>query len=176
VAGKDALLLPRLPGHSLRELLQGSPGVARESGLALKLAVLELARLHGCWTPHPGDGRVHPFSHADATVRNVLVDREREQAAWIDFETVHSHSLPAPVRQADDLLTLLCSAAAVIEPPELPCLCQTLLGSYGSSLVGNTMLDLMQSWDACPVARRLAIPDLDDHQWRSLCEAASRPR
>jgi hypothetical protein len=170
--GTRALLLPRLPGRSLLDLLRRDPGVSGQGRLGLKLAATELARIHACWTPHPLGGGLQQFSHADATIRNVLVDGERQEAAWIDFETTHSHSLPAQIRHADDLLTLLGSAAAVIEPAELPGLCETLLSSYGSTPVWNAMTDLVRSWEARPAARRLGFPHLEDRRWQALCAAA----
>ena len=143
--------------------------------MGLALAAIELARLHACRTPHPLGGAGQQFSHADATIRNVLVEVERRQAAWIDFETAHTPGLPAPVRHADDLLTLLSTAAAIIEPAELPALCQTVLSHYGSSVVTGAMRDLAQSWDARPLARRLAFPELEDERWLPLVGAITAP-
>jgi hypothetical protein len=170
--GNRALLLPRLPGRNLRYLLQRDPGMSGQGRLGLKLAATELARIHACWTPHPLGGGFQPFSHADATTRNVLVNEERQEAAWIDFETTHSCSLPAQIRHADDLLTLLGSAAAVIQSAEMPELCAILFSSYGSTLVWNAMTDLVHSWEARPTARRLCFPDLEDRRWHGMCAAA----
>jgi hypothetical protein len=173
-SGKRALLLPRLPGRNLLDLLQRDPSLSGEGRMGLELAASELARLHACRTPRPLGGGRRQFSHADATIRNALVDVERRQAVWIDFETAHTHGLPAQVRHADDLLTLLSTAAAIIQPAELPALCQTVLSNYGSSVVAGAMWDLVQSWDARPLARRLAFPDLEDGRWHALCEDTAR--
>jgi len=172
VAAGDALLLPRLPGRSLLSLLEESQPLNDESELGLSLAVFELARLHARWTPHPWDGKLQRFSHADATVGNVLVDLERECVHWIDFETTHEPSLPAPVRHADDLLTLLCSAAVAVETESLPRLCQILLQGYSSRPVAEAMLKLIDSWEKSPAARQLAFPGLKGPRWSLLCQAA----
>ena len=171
--GKRALLLPRLPGRNLLDLLQRDPCLSGEGRMGLELAAIELARLHACRTPHPLGGGRRPFSHADATIRNVLVAVDRRQAVWIDFETAHTQAVPAQVRHADDLLTLLSTAAAIIEPAALPALRQTVLSHYGSSSVTGPMWDLAQAWDARPLARRLAFPDLDEGRWLALCEGTA---
>ncbi len=175
-AGKRALLLPCLPGRNLLDLLQRDPGLSGEGRMGLELAALELARLHACRTPNPLGGGRREFSHADATIRNALVDVEGRQAVWIDFETAHPQALPAHVRHADDLLTLLSTAAAIIEPAELPALCQTVLSHYGSSLVTGAMRNLAQSWDARPLARRLAFPELEDGKWQALGQRRATPQ
>jgi hypothetical protein len=170
-AAKNTLLLPRLPGRSLLYWLERNGRLTSESKLAVSLAVVELARLHNCLTPHPWHGELQLFSHADATIENVLIDIEGKRARWIDFETTHEPSLSAVVRHADDLLTLLCGAAAAIEPGELPELCKMVLCSYESRPVTNAMLNLIQSWAKRPAARQLAIPLLKHYQWRILCQA-----
>jgi hypothetical protein len=173
-SGKRALLLPRLPGRNLLDLLQRDPCLGGEGRMGLELAAIELARLHACRTPHPLGGGRRQFSHADATIRNVLVDVEHRRAVWIDFETAHTQTVPAQVRHADDLVTLLSTAAAIIEPAALPAMCQAVLSHYANSSVMVALRDLAQSWDARPLARRLAFPDLDDGRWHALCEDSVR--
>jgi hypothetical protein len=169
---RGALLLPRLPGRTLSGMLQESGGITGRVELGLHLTVVELARLHACWTPHPWDGGLQRFSHADATIDNVLIDADRKQAHWIDFDTTHSPSLPAAARHADDLLTLLCGAATMLAPEHWPRLCQILLRSYQSKPVAAAMMDLIRHWDRHPAARRLAIPGFGDPQWQLLRQAA----
>ena len=157
----DALLLPRLPGHSLLSVLEENQTLNDESELGLSLAALELARLHSQWTPHPWEQQLQRFSHADATVENVLVDLENQCAHWIDFETTHEPSLPAPVRHADDLLTLLCSAAAAIETEAFPRLCEILLQGYSSTPVAGELLKLIDSWDNSPTGPAARLPGFE---------------
>jgi hypothetical protein len=172
VTAGDALLVPRLPGRSLLSLLKEGHPLTDESELGVTLAVVELARLHTRWTPHPWDRKLQRFSHADATAGNVLVDLERQTAHWIDFETTHEPSLPAPLRHADDLLTLLSSAAAVVETEALLRLCQILLRSYSSRPVIEAMLKLIESWQKSPAARQFAFPGLKGPRWGLLCQSA----
>src|SRR5438874_13811779 len=47
------------------------------------------------------------WSHGDASMTNVIYDEKTKQARLIDFEIRHEKSLPAPSRQADDLLVFL---------------------------------------------------------------------
>ena len=168
--GQGALLLPHFPGRSLLALLQHDPCLGGEARSGLELAAVELARLHGHRVLDPLSGGHTQFSHADATVRNVLVDLERRQAAWIDFETAPAPGASVPVRHAGDLLTLLSTAAAIIEPAKMDALCQTVLGHYGSAVATSASSDLMQFWTARPSARRLAFPYLDEGRWHALAE------
>jgi hypothetical protein len=169
---KRALLLPRLPGHTLQRILQTDPELSGEGRTACHLAASALSQVHGWQTLHPLSGRLQKFSHADATARNVLVSLECQKAVWFDFETVHVDSLSETERHADDLLTLLCSAAATSTPQNLPVLCETILCSYDCGGVQQTMLELFDSWDRRVIARPLAIPEFEDVRWRGLCQAA----
>ena len=165
---RGMLLLPRLPGRPLSCLLQESRGFTQVLERGLRLAVTELARLHGCWTPHPWHGGLQRFSHADATIRNVLIDADREQAHWIDFDTTHPAGLAPSVRHADDLLTLICGTAATLPPADYPRLCEVVVRDYRSRPVTEALENLLRRWDQHPVARRLALPSLEDHEWRRL--------
>ena len=169
--GRRGLLLPCWPGRTLLDLLEQDPCLSGEGRTGLALAAVELARLHACPTPHPWGGGRRLFSHADATIRNVLVEVEHRRAVWIDFETAHGQAWPAPVRHADDLWTLLSTAAAIIEPTALPALCQTVLFHYGNRVVTGALADLAQSWNARPFARRLVLPDLEEGTWQALRSA-----
>jgi len=167
----SALLLPRVPGHTLGAMLRKKDHQGGRLELALSLAVAELARLHTCWTPHPWHGRLQLFSHADASIENVLVDAAQRCARWIDFETTHEPTLPAATRHADDLLTLLCEVVAVVEPEQLRHLFPVLLRSYPSRPVTEAMFDLIDLWEKHPVARKVAIPVLTDDHWQLLRNA-----
>lgn len=72
---------------------------------AISIAMRELTDAHAVSV----EGR--PFTHADATVRNVIVDLDRHIGHWIDFETQHTENAPLAWRRADDLRALVESAA-----------------------------------------------------------------
>jgi len=78
IAADGALMLPRLPGHTLAALLE-DPAISNAARQrAIELAVLALSDLHA-----------RGFTHADAMAENAMVDLEAGVARWFDFETVH---------------------------------------------------------------------------------------
>jgi hypothetical protein len=90
------LLLPRLPGRTLAELLE-DPTLGDEARTrAVDLAVRALVDLHESG-----------FTHGDAMAENVLVDLDHSAAHWFDFETVHDQGRPLTWRRADDLRALV---------------------------------------------------------------------
>ncbi len=96
--GGGRLWLPRLPGERLDHAV-----AARDRPAALALARAALAKLtilHDTL----------PFSHADATAKNALVDAHGA-VRFFDFETVHPSAFSSRARLADDLATLAGSLA-----------------------------------------------------------------
>ena len=174
-----AILLPNMPGCTLRRMLCQSPQLNFQNEMAISLAATELARLHACHTPHPCNGRPMPFSHADATIDNVLIDLEQHTACWIDFETAHPPWLAPVVRHADDLLTMLYNSAAMLPDSALRRLCNLVLLSYGSPAVTEAMIKTIQFWHRRPTARGLAFPWLNNRRWTffhdAVAAAAVRP-
>jgi hypothetical protein len=88
-----------LPGRHLCEHLKR----ATLTMAALRAAGRELRRAHLLWCPELDDC----WSHGDPHLDNVIYDPVTDRARLIDFEVVHDQSLPAIVRQADDLLVFL---------------------------------------------------------------------
>jgi hypothetical protein len=110
-AGDDALRLPLLPGETLAALLGRTRAWTGGAAEAMRAAWRALRVLHGLDEEAHGSRR--SFSHADATVANVLVDATGA-ARFIDFESVHAERLGAVERRADDLRALVVSAAAAL--------------------------------------------------------------
>jgi hypothetical protein len=115
------LCIPRLPGATLAATLRHPAFSAQQRLEAFAAALQALRRLHTLVIAPPG-GAPAPFSHADATVRNVLYDPRDTTARWFDFETIHDPRMPAALRHADDLYTLVCSAAALLPAQLYPAL------------------------------------------------------
>jgi hypothetical protein len=88
-----------VPGKSLREWVLESTFAIQ----AIQAAGKELRRAHGLWSSDLGDY----WSHGDPHLENLLYDLESDQARLIDFELIHTKSLPALERHADDLLVFL---------------------------------------------------------------------
>lgn len=104
-----ALRLPLLPGEPLAAFLSDTQRDWEARRAALAAAAAALAELHQLSITLPGGAR--PFSHGDATARNVLYDPGDGRARWFDFETGHPRGRPHAWRRADDLRALLFSAA-----------------------------------------------------------------
>jgi hypothetical protein len=81
-----ALVMPRLPGSNLGELVRAGAGRA-----PFVAAGRALAELHA-----------RGLSHGDVNLGNVLVDGAR--AAWIDFDAAHDERDALVLRAADDVL------------------------------------------------------------------------
>jgi hypothetical protein len=68
-----------------------------------------LRRAHQLWSPEFGA----PWSHADATMQNVMYEDKTARARLIDFEIMHQKSLSATERYADDLVVFLLDLIAM---------------------------------------------------------------
>ena len=65
----------------------------------------------------------------DATVNNVIVDVERQQATWIDFDIRHLSVLSELDRQTDDIRALVFSAAFYLPVTSFPQLAEIIKAS-----------------------------------------------
>jgi hypothetical protein len=91
--------LDKLPGQSLWDhMKEGTLNISM-----LEAAGREYGRAHQFWRDEFGA----PWSHADASMTNVIYDEKTNRARLIDFEIVHEKSLPAAARHANDLLVFL---------------------------------------------------------------------
>jgi len=104
-SGAKTVCVDKLPGKTLWEhLIRGT--LTRQM---LEAAGRELRRAHQLWSDDFSGG----WSHADATMSNVIYNEKTGRARWIDFEIVHQKSLPATARHADDLLVFLLDIVAI---------------------------------------------------------------
>jgi hypothetical protein len=102
--GDNAVCVEKVPGRSLWDhMLEGTltPEV-------MQAAAKEFRRAHQLGSSE-FDG---PWSHADATMQNVMYDAKTDRARLIDFEMVHEKSLSPTARHADDLVVFLLDLVA----------------------------------------------------------------
>src|SRR5204862_7788745 len=86
-AGAKTVCVDKLPGKTLWQHLNRGT-LTRQM---LEEAGRELRRAHQLWSDEFSGG----WSHADATMSNVIYDEKTGRTRWIDFEIVHQKSLPA---------------------------------------------------------------------------------
>src|ERR1044071_4261946 len=91
--------LDKLPGKSLWDHMK--QGTLNKQ--MLEAAGREFRRAHK-YRPNEFGA---PWSHADASMTNVIYNEKTGRARLIDFEIVHEKSLPAAARHADDLRVFL---------------------------------------------------------------------
>jgi hypothetical protein len=96
----------KLPGQSLWDHMK--EGTLDKRMLAA--AGREFRRAHQYWPNEFGA----PWSHADASMTNVIYNEKTGRARLIDFEIVHEKSLPAVARHADDLRVFLLDMVEMI--------------------------------------------------------------
>ena len=99
VIDKQTVRLDKLPGQSLWDHMKQGTLAQR----MLEAAGREYRRAHQFWRDEFGA----PWSHADASMTNVIYDEKTNRARLIDFEIVHEKSWPATARHANDLLVFL---------------------------------------------------------------------
>jgi hypothetical protein len=97
--GSRTICMDPIPGMHLCEHLRRGSLTTR----ILEAAAREFRRAHELWCPEFDDW----WSHGDPHLDNVIYDPATNRARLIDFEVVHDRSLPAALRQADDLLVFL---------------------------------------------------------------------
>ena len=97
--GTNAICIEKVPGRSLwDEMVEG-----RLSRQMMEAAANEFRRAHQLWSAE-FEG---PWSHADATMQNVMYDPKSNRARLIDFEIVHERTQSSAARHADDLIVFL---------------------------------------------------------------------
>jgi hypothetical protein len=89
----------KLPGRSLWDHMKARTLTRR----MVEAAGREYRRAH----KFPSDRLSKAWSHADASMPNVIYDEQAKRARLIDFEITHEKSLPPIARHADDLRVFL---------------------------------------------------------------------
>src|SRR6266446_993767 len=115
--------LDKLPGQSLWDHM--NQGTLNKR--MLEAAGREFRRAHK-YRPKPLGA---PWSHADASMTNVIYNERTGRARLIDFEIVHEKSLPAASRHADDLRVFLLDMVEMIPPPKWLPFTISFLKAYG---------------------------------------------
>lgn len=100
----NAVCVDKVPGKSLWDHMMAGT-LTREM---MEAAATEFRRAHQFWNAEFAG----PWSHADATMQNVMYDEKTGRARLIDFEIVHEKSLTAAARHADDLTVFLLDLVA----------------------------------------------------------------
>lgn len=155
----NRLLLPELPGRPLASILASGNYAAEVKLQGVELAIHALQVLHQQRVTWP-DGQERPFSHADATVKNVLIDLDAGTGYWIDFETLHDSKAPASWRQADDLRALLYSAARYLERSLLDDVCRRIVHACRGSPAVHELSAMIRAGQQRPNAYHLAQDQL----------------
>jgi hypothetical protein len=149
------LLFPAIPGEALASILASPAFDPSQKMKAFEAAVQALERFHHLLVEWP-DGKRRMFSHADATVRNVICDPAAGTACWFDFETIHDPAMGAQWRHADDLRALLYSAAEYLEADALDTLCRVGIQGYGDTATLRRLGELIVEWRRRPRTYHLA--------------------
>lgn len=101
---KNAVCVDKVPGKSLWDHMIGGTLTHQ----MMEAAAIEFRRAHQLWNAE----FTGPWSHADATMQNVMYDDNTGRARLIDFEIVHEKSLTVTARHADDLTVFLLDLVA----------------------------------------------------------------
>jgi hypothetical protein len=125
--GRRVVCVGMVPGKSLREWVIESTFAIQ----AIRAAGKELRRAHSLWSSDLGDY----WSHGDPHLENLLYDSESDQARLIDFELIHSKSLPALERHADDLLVFLQELMSCVSAEQWVPFSLALIEAYNDSFV-----------------------------------------
>ena len=97
--GRRTVCVDEIPGKSLDDYADQGILTTRE----IEAAGRELSRAHGLWCEE-----LHGYwSHGDPHLDNIIYDSRTDRARLIDFEVIHSKSLSALERHADDLFVFL---------------------------------------------------------------------
>jgi len=164
---QDRVQIPLWRGRVLANFLAAPMHPASLKLQAVRLAAAALHRLHQLSVRWP-DGRQRPFSHGDATVRNVIVTRKLDQATWFDFDMAHDETQPATWRHADDLRAMIFSAAKWFPEEIYADLVQSVLTSYADPAVSEPLsAAIIQSRDR-PNSFHLAQSRLTYDQNRAI--------
>lgn len=129
LAEEGGMLIAARPGSILATLLAAPRYTTPIRLRGMRAAIHALWRLHQTAVMLPGR-QPRTLSHGDATVANVTYDLHTDMAWWFDFETVHTAGRPAAWCRADDLYTLLASAAVLVPSHEIPLLAVLAAATY----------------------------------------------
>jgi len=116
--------LHKLPGQSLWEHMKA--GTLNRQ--ILRAAGREFRRAHD-QRPHRSK---EPWSHADASMTNVIYNPKSGRARLIDFEIVHVESLPTLARHADDLRVFLLDMVGTVPASQWLPFAVSFLRAYGN--------------------------------------------
>jgi hypothetical protein len=128
--GRTALL-EKLPGKSLWDHMNEKSLTPK----MLRAAGIEYRRAHRLRC----DGLEGGWSHADASMTNVIYDNETGRARLIDFEIRHDGSLTAPARRADDLLVFLLDMVGRVESRQWLTFSLSFIRAYDDAEVINEL-------------------------------------
>jgi hypothetical protein len=106
VRSGQAVILPKVPGASLRQLLQRDD---TDINQAFILAARELRRVHRIYCSHYQAA----WSHGDLHLDNIICDSNAERAVLIDFDTRHEFGVSQTQRHGDDLKVVLLELIAL---------------------------------------------------------------
>lgn len=163
ISTKSVLAVPNWPGQNLAYVLRTRHPDWRSAILS---GLRALDELHGTQIQDAG-GTVHPMSHGDATVENVIYDEAAKTSKWCDFEMVHLPHKSVDWRQADDLRAFIYSAASFLSDDdaiELAEICiagykrRPTLAQFRKYVESNETLSLLHLAQAgMPLIRRVAL-------------------
>lgn len=120
------LICRRLPGATLRQVLIDDNYSLEQKLDAIRWSLVALTGLHRIVADWGHELR-QLISHGDATVNNVIIDVDHKTACWIDFDTRHRPGVSETNRFADDLRTLIYSAAVHLPVSDYPELARILM-------------------------------------------------
>ena len=133
-------------GSSLRDVLNEGLYSEEVKFSAIGWAVDSLCQLHlrsADW----GSGVNQSVSHGDATVNNVIVNVDLQEANWIDFDMRHLPNVSELDRHADDLRALIFSAATCLPVSRLQRLAETAIASLNDRCLLTRFRDrLANEW------------------------------
>lgn len=144
------LFLNRIPGQPIGTCMNQSTDVAT------KLQMVASAT-DGLWNLHQHSLDGWPLSHADASVQNVMFDRETGNTQWFDFDLRHSGSTKAVARHADDLRALAFTAVTFFTNDSVAQLADTLIQNYPTPEVWSEWIDQSPTWFSGDVFHRAQI-------------------
>ena len=124
-SGARTVCADKLPGESLWEHM--NQGTLTQQ--MLEAAGREFRRAHQLWSDEFGG----PWSHGDATMTNVIYNKQTGRARLIDFEIIHDQSLPAVARHADDLLVFLLDLVGIVSGRRWLPFALCFLNAYGDA-------------------------------------------
>ncbi len=133
--------IPYISSQNLRAILQNCDTAREEKIKSIALASTALAKFHQTSiTDH--SGQYYTLSHGDATVENVIIDSNRTNAYWIDFDTIHEPEIPSNLRHTDDLRAFLYTTASVLPMDSVEEGVQTILDAY----INHGVVEILRQW------------------------------